>query len=420
MTDRIRARPHIVVVHRWRERYAAYTDYLDHRVNNVTYVTTQVGLGGVPAEAAATALVRATDDLAEVRARVRELSEQFGTPDGIVALKEDDLEVGAALRAEYGCRGQRLEALVAFRDKYVMCSAIRDAGLLVPPFALADDDDSVIQFARVHGWPVIVKPRIGSSSEGVVRLDSPADLAIHQLDDTPRLVQKFMASPIFHVDGYFDGNRLGRWRASRYLNTCLGFRAGRFLGSVEDDDWDRCRCISAAAVAFLAALTRKPTVFHLELFVVPSPDGGCECSFLEVGARVGGAEIPLVWREVHGFDLMRVGFECQLGKVPEAADQLGSDGAELGGWLLIPAPAARPCRITESVSMLDLDPGPYAEWVLPAGEVLPAADAYYEHVGGRFRFRGTSSGAIIAAISNTARHFRVAAEPLEARFVSQR
>ena len=47
---------------------------------------------------------------------------------------------------------------------------------------------------------------------------------------------------------------------------------------------------------------------------------------------------------------------------------------------------------------------------LRPGEILPAADAYYEHVGGRFRFRGTRSADVTAAIAATARDFRVSAE----------
>jgi hypothetical protein len=46
--------------------------------------------------------------------------------------------------------------------------------------------------------------------------------------------------------------------------------------------------------------------------------------------------------------------------------------------------------------------------------VLPAADAYYEHVGGRFRFRGSSSADVEAAILATAAAFRVSGEPLAA------
>jgi biotin carboxylase len=161
-------------------------------------------------------------------------------------------------------------------------------------------------------------------------------------------------------------------------------------------------------------------VFHLELFV--APDTG-ECAFLEVGARVGGAEIPFLWREVHGYDLMEAGFRLAMGWSPRAwpaglgvpspaayaVADTGTDGS-VAGWLLAPAPAARPCRITEATPMVGRVPGPYAEALLRPGEVLPAAAAYYEHVGGRFRFRGHTSAEVEAAVSATARDFRVRAE----------
>ncbi|PJT46842.1 biotin carboxylase, partial [Streptomyces albidoflavus] len=67
-------RPHIVVINRWRERYADYAGYLDHATHRVTYVSTDVGLGSVPATAAGTEVVAATDDLPAVRAAVARLA----------------------------------------------------------------------------------------------------------------------------------------------------------------------------------------------------------------------------------------------------------------------------------------------------------------------------------------------------------
>ncbi|WBB77897.1 hypothetical protein O7606_16675 [Micromonospora sp. WMMD882] len=69
------------------------------------------------------------------------------------------------------------------------------------------------------------------------------------------------------------------------------------------------------------------------------------CASPEVGARVGGAEIPLLWREVHGHDPVETAFAIRMGleigtAVPRLAD-------EVGGWLLVPAPVERPCRVTE-------------------------------------------------------------------------
>lgn len=404
--------PHIVVVNQWRERYAHYDRYLDHSAHRVTYVSTEVGLGSLPEQAAAVALVEATGDLAQVRAALRGPVQRYGPPSGVVALKEGDLLVGARLRQEWGLPGPLPAALLPFRDKHRMCQAIAEAGLLVPPFAPVTDRGSVLDFGRRAGWPVVLKPRVGGSSDGDVVLTGPGDLDALPEPARPMLVQSFNPHPIYHVDGVFDGQRPSCLRVSRYVNNCLGFRdEGTFLGSVEEDDPHVNQAVEAAATGFLRALTGAPTPFHLEVFVERRPDG-VRCTFLEVGARVGGAEIPFIWREVHGYDLIRAAFDLQLGRaaaVPEAPPGLD----DVGGWLLVPAPATRPCRITQVTSMNSLRPGPYAQALLRPGEVLPAADAYYEHVGGRFRFRGAAGTEVEAALAATAARFRVHAEPVK-------
>jgi hypothetical protein len=407
-----RGRPHIIVVNRWRERYAEYASYIDHAHHRVSYVTTEVGLDSVPLNATQAVVVERTDDLDAVRVAVRELTARYGPPAGIVALKEDDLLIGAQLRQDWDLPGQMPRDLIVFRDKYLMSRAVQKAGLPLPAFAAAPDARAVADFARIHGWPVIIKPRVGSSSAGVAKLDSPADLVEVDFGGEPLLVQEYRPEPIYHVDGVFDGLAVRTLRASRYLNTCLGFRTGSVLGSVEVDDADVNAAIATATEAYLAALTSSPTVFHLELFVGRDDDGTPRCQFLEVGARTGGAEIPFIWREIHGYDLMEAAVRTQL-CLPLPAEPPSTPLDQVGGWLLVPAPATRPCRVTLATPMVGRQPGPYAEALLQPGDVIPAADAYYEHVGGRFRFRGPSSAAVEAAVIATARDFQVAGEPLE-------
>jgi hypothetical protein len=398
---------HVIVVNRWGERYAHYADYIDHHGHRVTYVSTEVGLASVPKSATAVAVVKATDDLAEVTAAVDDLVLRYGEPARIVALKEDDLLVGAALRERWNVPGPRTDQVLPFRDKLVMVARVARAGLSVPAFAPAPDADSVLAFAGTNGWPVVVKPTMGSSSSGVVLLDAPGDVAELRFDDGPYLVQAYNPHPIYHVDGSYDGNTVSVIRASRYLNSCLDFRGGAVLGSVEESDPRIQRFVAEFAERVLRALTDRPTVFHLEVFVDRAAG---TCTFLEIGGRVGGGETPLVWREVHGIDLMEVAFRNQLALPLPAIPPLRTN--EVGGYLLIPAPARRPCRITAVTSMVGRSPGPYAESVLAPGDVLPDADSYYEHVGGRFRFRGASTAAVEEAVERTAAAFRVEAKPL--------
>ncbi|MEE1782951.1 methyltransferase domain-containing protein [Streptomyces sp. SP17BM10] len=405
---------HVVIVNRWsRTDFADYARYLDHRAHRVGYVTSAAGRAAVPADAAEVVQVADLDDLAEVRTAVAALARRHGAPDRIVAMQELDLLTGAALREEWGCPGPRTDQVVPFRDKYAMAGRVSGAGLAVPRFERVTDAASVRAFAASTGWPVVLKPLAGRGASGVLLLTGAADLdaAAPASDGSfqePYLVQQFNPHPTYHVDGLFTGERLADHRVSRYVNNCLAFRAdGIPLGSVEEDDSRLLRSIREFATRVLAALTDRPTVFHLELFVDRATG---DCAFLEVAARAGGAEIPVLWRESGRGDLLETLARTQLDLPVDQTSASGEDG-EVGGWLIVPAPRLRPCRITGSSSMLGREGGPYAETFLPVGRVLPRTDPYHQHVGGRFRFRGPSSDAVEAGIRATAADFRMTVEP---------
>ncbi len=410
---------HIMVLHRWRDRYALYEDYIDHAANRVTYITTALGRASVPERAAMVAEVPATDDFAMVGRAAGALAGRFGTPARVVALNEGDLDTAARLRDQLGCPGQLPGGLARFRDKLTMTYAVARAGIRTPIFADAPNSAAVARFAEEYGWPVVVKPRRGTASRGVMRFDELSAIsAMDWAEPEPRLVETFCPDPIYHIDGLWTGTELGPWRASRYLNTCVGFNDGDALGSVEVDDPVLLPHLGRFAAAVAGALSDEPWVFHLEAFVGAEPDGAPRITFLEVGYRVGGAEIPFVWREVHGVDLMAAAVDVQLGRGPGLDGTNGSAGAraanvaggEVGGWLLVPTPVPAPCRVTAAHLADAPDAGAYASVVPPIGYVVPKAGGY-EHVGARFRFRGARTADVESAIVKTAAHFRLECVP---------
>lgn len=403
---------HIVIVHRWQDRYAHYEDYFDHRARPVTYITTEVGRGSIPAEAAEILVLTGTDDLDSVRSAVAELARRHGDPQAIIALKEGDLPVVSRLREEFGTAGARPAQLRRFLDKYAMAQVVSGLDLDMPAFALAPDHTAVADFAAAHGWPVIVKPLRGSASHGVRRLSGPADLEAVAFDpQRPLLVQEFIDLPIVHVDGLYQRGGLGPWRASGYLNTCLSFTTGDSLGSYEIDDPETVAAIERYLSVLMPGLSSDPWVFHLELFLGENADGSTRPIFLEVGSRVGGAEIPWLWREIHGIDLMHAECTLQAGGEPRLPPLPADD--PVGGWLLVPLPVPRPCRVLRSTPMAGPD-GPYAERVPAPGTVIPDADAFYEHTGGRFRFRGATSAEVAGRVEGVARRYTIECEPLAA------
>ncbi|MYU24719.1 biotin carboxylase [Streptomyces sp. SID8352] len=413
---------HTVVLHRWRDRHALYADYLDHDTHRVSYVTTRLGRASVPPGAAAVAEVAATDSPAEVRAAVAGLVARFGPVRRLLALNEGDLDTAAELRTELGLPGQTTAELERFRDKLTMVALADRAGIPVPRYADADGRDAVREFAGTHGWPVVVKPRRGTASRGVSVMRGPADLDAPGVFDTepaePRIVQTFVTDPVFHIDGLWTGSRLGPWRASRYVNNCRDFTDGTFLGSVEVDDAELRAPLAGFTAAVAGALGGdRPWVFHLEAFVGPGGDGPPRLTFLEAGARVGGGEIPFVWREVHGLDLMAAAARIQLGRAPALPDPPRTRPDATAGWLLLPVPVETPCRVVGLTRPPDgpgPGTGPYAHVLPRPGTVIPRTGGY-EHVAARFRFRGASSHEVEAAIKKTAGEFAVHCEPLPHR-----
>jgi biotin carboxylase len=399
---------HVLVIHRWRDHYSLYASYLDHAATQVTYVTTAMGAASVPPAAAAAVTVGATDDLAQVRAAADQLIARFGAPERIVALNEGDLDTAAELRAALGTQGQQPADLAPFRDKLTMVRAVAAAGLATPQFADAPDEAAVLAFGERHGWPVIVKPRRGTASRAVLKIDGPGDLAeLRGLAPEPRVVQTFCPDPILHVDGLWTGTELGPWRASAYLNTCVEFTTGEVLGSVEVDDPALLGPLGEFTAAIAGALSAEPWVFHLEVFAGGDPGDPPRLTFLEAGYRTGGAEIPFVWREVHGIDLMSAAIGVQLGRVPDLPVPARWRTA---GWLLVPTPVPAPCRVVAADLWLDPDEGPYAQVVPPVGYRVPKVGGY-EHVGARFRFQGETTNEVEKAIRRTAAQFRLDCVP---------
>lgn len=390
---------HVVVYNRWASPFACYLKYEQLLRGQVSYITTRAGVHGVPPGRVTPLdtsgeLVATAGDIDLVAAALRSIAEQHGPVHRLVALHEGDLEMAAELRERFGLPGDTREEVAVYRDKLAAIPLLEAAGLPVPATELVTGADQLTSFGESSGWPVMVKPRRGTASAGVAVLaDAAAARRWQPLAEGEFICQPFVGLPIVHLDGYFDGQDAPLLRASRYINDCLAYEALRPLGSVEIDDAVVVRRLRAVALAVLRSLGARPMVFHLELF---SDDSAERTIFLEIGARVGGAEIPYLWREVHGLDLVEIAFRLQIGLPVTGAGPAGRE--DVGGWLLVPPAIGRPCHVTE-VALAD-GHGSYAQ-VLPAvGQNFPDVGGY-ELTGARFRFRGSSHDEVRAAILRT-------------------
>ena len=93
----------------------------------------------------------------------------------IVAADEEATVVAAAASAALGLAHNAPDAVVAAGDKRRMRTALRDAGLAVPGFAVANLGDGADAAMRTAAYPCVLKPTTLSASRGVIRANDDAE-----------------------------------------------------------------------------------------------------------------------------------------------------------------------------------------------------------------------------------------------------
>jgi biotin carboxylase len=145
-------------------------------------------------------------------------------PDGIVAVGDRPVVLGARLARALGLEWHSPEAAAISRNKLLTRRALGAAGLPTPSFEPVDADaDAHAVAARVQ-YPAVVKPLALSGSRGVMRVDSDAECAaaLHRLrkllsspdvrierDEAHRLaiVETFIPGAEYAVEGVLDRGR---------------------------------------------------------------------------------------------------------------------------------------------------------------------------------------------------------------------
>lgn len=266
--------------------------------------------------------------------------------DAVVARAEPDVLRAGRLRQLLGTPGQDFASARAFRDKHVMKQLVDAAGIAVPAFAPVDSALDVLAFVDRYGLPVVVKPRLGSGSLGVTVVRTRADLEsllTSGVEDRGLLVEAFVPGEMYVVDGLVVNSRIVTVHPSRYLNDCLSFQRGEFLGNrlLAADNPLRPGLERFAEGVLDALPTPEVTTFHLEVFV--SPAG--ELVFCEIASRTGGARINQTLDCIRGVNLDRLWFDAQLGRPVEAHALRGEPDPRLGGHLLLYPGVGRLCRL---------------------------------------------------------------------------
>ncbi len=268
---------------------------------------------------------------------------------GVLSFSESGVIPASMIAAALGLPGNHPRAVLAARNKFLMRSRLRAAGLPCPPFHLVDDAEEIAAHLERHGGPMVLKPISGSSSYGVVRLEPglgreqvaahldgvrdyirtyrarnpqypfefwlpAAEFGIVPEDvyDPERvlLLEGFLSGVQVSVDGIVSGDSV----------SCFGvIQVERMPGVthfVEYEEWmptrlgeARERQIMQMAARAVRALGLTRSCFHCELKV-----GDGEPVVLELAARRGADNIADFLARLQGVDIYEEGARLAIGE----------------------------------------------------------------------------------------------------------
>lgn len=223
----------------------------------------------------------------------------------LVALDEFDLEMAASLREHLRLPGMGESKTRFFRDKLAMRMRARSRNILVPDFCPVFNHDEVSGFlARVPG-PWVLKPRSSASAIGIRKIHSADEIwpILHELGDLQShyLLEKFVAGEVCHVDSIVHDRSILFAVASEYgappMN--ISHDGGVFISRMLRRRSREEKALRKLNREVIRGLGMKQGVTHAEF--IRGADG--ELYFLEIAARVGGANIAEMIEAATGLNL---------------------------------------------------------------------------------------------------------------------
>lgn len=259
--------------------------------------------------------------------------------DSVIAPSETDILRAAKLRELFSIEGQNYRSAVCFRDKIKMKKVLREKGISVPPFVKVSSALQVLEFARSHGFPLIIKPNRGYGSLKTRMLNDIEE--VHQLlketifDEFHEVqldLEVFIKGEMYHIDGIVRDGLLTVVWPSKCINTCLDMTTGKPTGGylLSPDNPIVGRLNKFASDVLNGLPTPKDCGFHLEVF-----DNGDELVFCEIGSRIGGPWINDLWKKGMGIDLKAEFMRAQA-KLPSRGIPKGAKPSKLIGSVIFP------------------------------------------------------------------------------------
>jgi biotin carboxylase len=357
-----------------------------------------------------------TLDVAAMVAAARDRPETFA---GSLTYEETRVESAALLAATLGHRSSPPAAVRACRDKYAGRQALHRAGVPQARSVAVADLAAAERAARDIGYPVVVKPRALSASNGVTLVPGPDRLASAfaeatriWFDAVPRydeavLIEEFLAGPEISVESVCrDGRVTALFVAHKTLGYPPGFESLAHLVDGADPllhDPDLLGVVQSAHTA----LGLTDSVTHTELVLTPAGP-----RVVEINARVGGDRTAYLGGLATGRDASLIAADLAAGAVPDTS---ATTTAVAGVRFLYPDHDLRVTGIDVDTSRLPAETCDVRVLAEPGSDLrLPPEDHVYSRYALIAAVAATEKRCV-AALDEAAAAVTVRGTPLPAR-----
>ena len=252
--------------------------------------------------------------------------------DRIIALEEFDVVIAALAREHLCLNGMSSVTAKTFRDKLSMSVRARDAGITVPDFVAAINNEEVSEYLNRVQPPWVLKPRSSAAAIGIKKVDD-RDALWHALeaagDDRGQCVlEQFVPGDVYHVDSIVWNGQVVFAVAFKYGRPPMevSHQGGLFITRRLPDESEEGRAVLAMNRTLQHGLGLRRGVSHTEFIRGAGEAGGAGTAgeadrsggsgsvrlqpdpsfvFLETSARVGGAYIVDTVEAATGINLWR-------------------------------------------------------------------------------------------------------------------
>ncbi|HET9168143.1 MAG TPA: ATP-grasp domain-containing protein [Actinocrinis sp.] len=254
---------------------------------------------------------------------------------GVLSWDEALIVQTARLAHRLGLPGAGVAGIEGCRDKPLTRRLLTAAGLPQPRFAYVRDEADAVAAAERFGYPVVIKPRAGGASIGVMlaadttaareafRVAAEASLHGSPAYAGGALVEEYLAGPEISIDAAVaDGDYQPLFLARKTVGMAPFFEELGHVVDAGDPLLADPELIATLAVAH-RAIGFRYGVTHTEVKLTTRGP-----VIVEINGRLGGDLIPLLGRYATGIEPGAVAVELALGRRPQI--ERGSGGRCVG------------------------------------------------------------------------------------------